>query len=249
MAGMTNPPMEWGYPRTVEGFKHAITRGQYEQGAPDGFFPSAAVFFVCNWAAADGIAEEYNWVVLFWRWCRCFTFQVAKAGTRWIAALTAIYACIGVLLVILMNPRQQQMSVDLHRVFFASSHGVVAMLIGYGLALTAATWRRTTGSSACWGWYFGGAALLPAPHHALLRDEQHLLWRSGPAQYSPLSCFVFLVTTAALVLAALAARMLLRSWTRRPYPARKPPPNPVTKNFMPWCLPACRPCACACPPI
>ena len=26
-----NPPMNWGYPRTWEGFKHAITRGQYEQ--------------------------------------------------------------------------------------------------------------------------------------------------------------------------------------------------------------------------
>ncbi len=26
-----NPPMNWGYPRTWEGFKHAITRGQYEK--------------------------------------------------------------------------------------------------------------------------------------------------------------------------------------------------------------------------
>ena len=31
IAGMTNPPMEWGYPRTVEGFFHALTRGQYRQ--------------------------------------------------------------------------------------------------------------------------------------------------------------------------------------------------------------------------
>ncbi len=27
---LRNPPMNWGYPRTWEGFKHAITRGQYE---------------------------------------------------------------------------------------------------------------------------------------------------------------------------------------------------------------------------
>ena len=26
-----NPPINWGYPRTPEGFKHAITRGQYEK--------------------------------------------------------------------------------------------------------------------------------------------------------------------------------------------------------------------------
>ena len=27
---LRNPPMNWGYPRTWDGFKHAITRGQYE---------------------------------------------------------------------------------------------------------------------------------------------------------------------------------------------------------------------------
>ncbi len=34
LASETNPPMNWGYPRTWEGFKHAITRGQYEQISP-----------------------------------------------------------------------------------------------------------------------------------------------------------------------------------------------------------------------
>src|ERR1039458_10041834 len=34
IAGMTDPPMEWGYPRTVEGFFHAISRGQYEKANP-----------------------------------------------------------------------------------------------------------------------------------------------------------------------------------------------------------------------
>ena len=30
VSDIRNPPMNWGYPRTWEGFKHAITRGQYE---------------------------------------------------------------------------------------------------------------------------------------------------------------------------------------------------------------------------
>ena len=30
VSDLRNPPMNWGYPRTWEGFKHAITRGQYE---------------------------------------------------------------------------------------------------------------------------------------------------------------------------------------------------------------------------
>ena len=29
---MTVPPMQWGYPRTVEGFFHALSRGQYGTG-------------------------------------------------------------------------------------------------------------------------------------------------------------------------------------------------------------------------
>ncbi len=31
VSDLRNPPMNWGYPRTWEGFKHAITRGQYEK--------------------------------------------------------------------------------------------------------------------------------------------------------------------------------------------------------------------------
>src|SRR5882724_6240081 len=30
LASMTNPPMNWGYARTVEGFIHVLNRGQYE---------------------------------------------------------------------------------------------------------------------------------------------------------------------------------------------------------------------------
>ena len=34
VSDLRNPPMNWGYPRTWEGFMHAISRGQYEQIAP-----------------------------------------------------------------------------------------------------------------------------------------------------------------------------------------------------------------------
>ena len=33
-ASMTNPPVNWGYPRTREGFFHVLTRGQYERYHP-----------------------------------------------------------------------------------------------------------------------------------------------------------------------------------------------------------------------
>ncbi|NLB56647.1 MAG: DUF2723 domain-containing protein, partial [Lentisphaerae bacterium] len=44
-----NPPMNWGYPRTWEGFKHAVTRGQYQKlepawNDPVQFFKQEAMF-------------------------------------------------------------------------------------------------------------------------------------------------------------------------------------------------------------
>ncbi|MBQ3748836.1 MAG: DUF2723 domain-containing protein, partial [Kiritimatiellae bacterium] len=43
VSDLRNPPMNWGYPRTWEGFKHAIMRGQYEAiGIPS--FPSVGAF-------------------------------------------------------------------------------------------------------------------------------------------------------------------------------------------------------------
>jgi tetratricopeptide (TPR) repeat protein len=38
VSDLNNPPMNWGYPRTWEGFKHALTRGQYEKIAPTNIF-------------------------------------------------------------------------------------------------------------------------------------------------------------------------------------------------------------------
>ncbi|HRT04126.1 MAG TPA: DUF2723 domain-containing protein [Kiritimatiellia bacterium] len=37
-ASEQNPPMNWGYPRTWEGFMHAVTRGQYEAIVPTDIF-------------------------------------------------------------------------------------------------------------------------------------------------------------------------------------------------------------------
>ncbi|MEI7903247.1 MAG: hypothetical protein WCK89_23650, partial [bacterium] len=44
VSDLRNPPMNWGYPRTWEGFKHAITRGQYEKIAPSDVFNKKFLF-------------------------------------------------------------------------------------------------------------------------------------------------------------------------------------------------------------
>ena len=50
---------------------------------------------------------------------------------------------------------------DLHKVFFTSSHGVIAILIGYGLALVTA-YMATNYQKFRNGTLVGGVALMPA---------------------------------------------------------------------------------------
>ncbi len=38
VSDLRNPPMNWGYPRTWQGFMHAVSRGQYEQIRPTDLF-------------------------------------------------------------------------------------------------------------------------------------------------------------------------------------------------------------------
>ncbi|MFZ4397274.1 MAG: protein O-mannosyl-transferase family, partial [Kiritimatiellia bacterium] len=59
IASATNPPMNWGYASTKEGFLHAITRGQYEKlQMADPFGP---VFGTQIWIFVRGLLTQYSW--------------------------------------------------------------------------------------------------------------------------------------------------------------------------------------------
>ncbi|MFA7173362.1 MAG: DUF2723 domain-containing protein [Kiritimatiellia bacterium] len=49
VSDLRNPPMNWGYPRTWEGFKHAITRGQYEKISPANVFNKNFIFQLASY--------------------------------------------------------------------------------------------------------------------------------------------------------------------------------------------------------
>ena len=63
IAGMTDPPMQWGYPRTVEGFFHALSRGQYEKANPSDLVHDPARFITQLGILVSDIATEFNWVL------------------------------------------------------------------------------------------------------------------------------------------------------------------------------------------
>ncbi|MCX8156534.1 MAG: DUF2723 domain-containing protein [Verrucomicrobiae bacterium] len=150
ITSMTNPPLNWGYPRTEEGFWHAFTRGQYEKTNPTNIFTNPLRFIRQMWDYTGGMVNEFTFVYLviglvplaFWK-------KMQKRERAWLLGLMAIYLCLAVLLMIMLNPGTDRQSRELNRVFFTSSHVVVSMFIGYGLAILAAMllvdyarWRR-----------------------------------------------------------------------------------------------------------
>lgn len=137
VASMSNPPMNWGYPRTAEGFLHALKRGQYESVHPA---TDVGRFVGQLWMYVQGAIEEFNWVYLLIALVPFAFYRFMQRRERsWIIGLSGIFFFLSVLLLILLNPGLDRQSVELNRVFFTASHVVIAIGVGYGLTLIAAS--------------------------------------------------------------------------------------------------------------
>jgi tetratricopeptide (TPR) repeat protein len=160
ISGMTNPPMEWGYPRTVEGFWHALSRGQYDKLGPTDIFSDPGKFMAELKMLVTGLADAYSWVAMFFALLPLlFIFKMQKRERAWIISVAAIYPFLGVLLSIFLNPAPERQSSDLVKVFFTASHAIVAILIGYGVALTAAFMATNYEKFRRWGLAGAGVAV------------------------------------------------------------------------------------------
>ncbi|MEW6303123.1 MAG: hypothetical protein AB1705_06610, partial [Verrucomicrobiota bacterium] len=105
----------------------------------------------------QGAVEEFNAVYLAMGLVPFAFFPFMQKRERaWLSGLTGIYFCLAVILLILLNPAPDKQSLNLNRVFFTSSHVVISMFIGYGLALTAAV--LLTNYQDFRRWALGGAA-------------------------------------------------------------------------------------------
>lgn len=132
----TNPPMNWGYPRTWEGFLHALTRGQYEQL---NLMTSPISFAQQTWLYVKALGREFNPIVLLAALAPFGFFpQLQRREKAWLAGLAGIFFCLAFILMILLNPPPDRQSQELNRVFFLPSHALVGLWAGYGLSLIAA---------------------------------------------------------------------------------------------------------------
>jgi tetratricopeptide (TPR) repeat protein len=160
---MTDPPMQWGYPRTVEGFFHALSRGQYGTGEGTNVFSHPAQFMFQLFYLADGLSESFTWAYLFVGLIPfVFLMKMAKRDRNWIIGLTAIYLFISVLLVIILNVSADRSTSELNKVFFTASHAIFAMMIGYGVTILAAYVATHYEKIRSWCFWGAGIALLLA---------------------------------------------------------------------------------------
>jgi tetratricopeptide (TPR) repeat protein len=179
VSGMTCPPMQWGYPRTVEGFFHALSRGQYESIQSYNVFSDPKHFAFQLWYIVQGLSESFSWVYMFIGLLPfAFLLRMHKRERSWIIGLTAIYICLSVLLVVLINVSPDRSSTDLNKVFFTASHGLFAIMIGYGLTLLAAYTATHYQKMRLWG--FLGAAVAVVLAVYCLKDAAGKLYY-GPA--------------------------------------------------------------------
>jgi tetratricopeptide (TPR) repeat protein len=138
VSDIRNPPMNWGYPRTWEGFKHAVQRGQYEAisfnwpnlGQIANYFEDVRVqftdllipFALVPFAAGHWIVRKEN----------------RKAFWQWMVPALVCFLLMSVLLVGLANVKGDLQDGFIQKVKFISSHAMLALWIGYGLVFAAA---------------------------------------------------------------------------------------------------------------
>jgi hypothetical protein len=191
LSGMTNPPMQWDYPRTVDGFLAALSRGQYEQPNPINVLTDSGRFIGQLGMLLGGLGESFTWVCVFIALVPFgFIRRLQQRERAWLIGLSAMYLCLGVLLMILLNPTPDRSAADLVKVFFNSSHTIVAVLIGHGLALSAACMAVNYGRFRRWALAGGILATVLALYSLLDATGRHYFGPAGQIRLSELPYWV-----------------------------------------------------------
>ena len=147
VSDLRNPPMNWGYPRTWEGFKHAIMRGQYEAigiQSFDGFLhflkftgkQMAHYFSDVLLQFTDILVVLATVPFVAARWLVSKAHR--KTFWQWMIAALACFLMMSFLLILLANVKGDLQDGFIQKVKFISSHAMIAMWIGYGLVFVGA---------------------------------------------------------------------------------------------------------------
>ena len=192
VSDLRNPGINWGYARTWEGFKHALTRGQYEAISPAAivslktlaqlgdyakdiwriFSPVGALLGILGLGATAWMARIKD---------RRTSGQSGKKRARlWLMIVGGLFVMMSVVLVVLANPSGDIQDGFIQKVKFISSHQLFAIWIGYGLAI-AGVWLARSLRGGRWLFLGLAAGTVAMPIAANLWDGD-LIRRLGAAE-------------------------------------------------------------------
>jgi tetratricopeptide (TPR) repeat protein len=129
-----NPPINWGYPRTWQGFMHAITRGQYEQVKLAHVF-SAKFLQQVGTYLMDLRSQFYGPTALLAAIPFFFCWKVGRKNIAWLVTTLIAFLSVGIVFMILQNPKTDIQSLFIGRVQYIQSHAIYVIWLGYGILL------------------------------------------------------------------------------------------------------------------
>jgi hypothetical protein len=145
IASMTNPPVNWAFARTAEGFYHLIGRGQYEGVRPT---EHVGVFAEQLGTFARATANGFGWPYLpFLLLPFGFFLRFNRSGRRWMLGMLAVFTCAGPLLLAMLNPMPEMEALRSLKLYFAPAYVVLAVWTGLGLMIFAMLVTKKNGAS------------------------------------------------------------------------------------------------------
>jgi hypothetical protein len=133
IASATDPPINWAYPRTFEGFTHMIGRFQHERVDPT---RSPKEFPQQLWLLLSNASRDFGWPYLVAAAMSfCFVRRLSSTGRKWLFGLLAVGICTGPLLVAMLNPAPDRQSFEMLGEYLFVFHIVIAVCAGLGLVL------------------------------------------------------------------------------------------------------------------
>jgi hypothetical protein len=131
IASRTNPPVNWAYSKTLEGFMHLIDRGQYEHIQP---VNNVSIFAGEVWQMIRQTTHQFGWpYVAFAIIPFGFLPRMTVAGRKWIGALVIIAICVGPLLAALLNVPGDSQSQGVAELYFFPLRVPIAVCAGIGM--------------------------------------------------------------------------------------------------------------------
>jgi hypothetical protein len=137
---LTDPAVNWGYPRMVEGFFHSLSRGQFSSLDTSYSLAHPIVQLVLYLGITN---QEFGLFYLLAATIPFLLLQKSGAAVRrWFIGLLLAWGNVTVLMLMVMGLTADRSTVEYQKTYFAATYVILSILAGCGLMLIGAYYAR-----------------------------------------------------------------------------------------------------------